>query len=85
MTTSIPEAATHTDPVCGMKVDSHSAADQLFIAGRTVFFCSEACRRKFELAPDQYPADQVKRKGIWHRYLERLTKATGGKPQSCCH
>ena len=48
-----------TDPVCGMKVDRKRA----FVserAGRTVFFCSEACRAAFEANPTAYPNEAGK-------------------------
>ena len=38
-----------TDPVCGMKVDRTRALTARS-AGRTVYFCSEHCRRSFEAA-----------------------------------
>ena len=41
------------DPVCGMTVDpTHAAAAAR--AGSTYYFCSAACRDKFERAPEQY-------------------------------
>jgi uncharacterized protein len=42
-----------TDPVCGMKVDRDKAL-RLEYGGRTVYFCSEGCRGKFESNPGQY-------------------------------
>lgn len=85
MTTFYPTNLTETDPVCGMKVDPHRADAQVCDDGRTVFFCSQTCRHKFELTPARYLAKKPKGKTFWQRYLERLTKATGGKAQSCCH
>ena len=36
--------------------------------------------------PDKYlDRKEPKKKGFWGRYLDRLNKATGGKPPSCCH
>jgi len=35
--------------------------------------------------PDTYLGTEApKKKGVWGRYLDRLNKATGGKPP-CCH
>lgn len=42
------------DEVCGMSVDTESAAASLDFQGTTYFFCSERCRRKFEEHPDWY-------------------------------
>lgn len=70
------------DPVCGMTVDSESAAVKTMYDGVEVYFCAPACRKKFEAAPRNYPLR--KRKGFWQRYLDRLNKATGGRPPSCC-
>jgi uncharacterized protein len=42
-----------TDPVCGMKVDK-GAALQLEYGGRTFYFCSEQCLKKFQSDPDRY-------------------------------
>jgi Cu+-exporting ATPase len=43
------------DPVCGMNVDSATAA-HLEHGDRTVYFCSPGCQAKFAAHPDQYPA-----------------------------
>jgi hypothetical protein len=42
-----------TDPVCGMKVDAQKAVRAAH-AGRTLRFCSEHCKREFELNPESY-------------------------------
>jgi uncharacterized membrane protein YraQ (UPF0718 family)/YHS domain-containing protein len=36
-----------TDPVCGMRVDRHASEHRLRLNGRTMFFCSEACRDSY--------------------------------------
>ena len=46
--------ATHTDPVCGMKVDDQKAAAQSAYEGKTYYFCSPGCKRKFDANPRQY-------------------------------
>jgi len=54
-----------TDPVCGMKVDPHTAKHRAEHAGRTYYFCSAGCRAKFVAEParylhkDQAPATDV--------------------------
>lgn len=46
--------ASHTDPVCGMKVDEQNAAGQSQHAGQTYYFCSQGCKAKFDQNPQQY-------------------------------
>jgi P-type Cu+ transporter len=42
------------DPVCGMKVDPHTAAYRQIHHGRTHYFCSRACQAKFSADPAKY-------------------------------
>ncbi|MDF2440201.1 MAG: P-type Cu+ transporter [Abditibacteriota bacterium] len=42
------------DPVCGMEIDSESAAEHRDYAGRSYSFCSAECRQKFEADPAQF-------------------------------
>lgn len=44
------------DPVCGMKVQPQSAAGTVVHGGRTYYFCSEHCVRKFRAEPAKYVA-----------------------------
>jgi YHS domain-containing protein len=73
------------DPVCLMKV-APAKKNLMFIHQmRTYYFCAESCRKAFEANPEKYlESKSPKRKGWWGRYLERLNKATGGKPPRCC-
>jgi Cu+-exporting ATPase len=50
------ETASHlaTDPVCGMKVDPHTAKHRAEHGGRTYYFCSPRCREKFVADPARY-------------------------------
>ena len=75
------------DPVCGMQVDPHKTDLTAEYDGRTYFFCAENCHKAFENQPRKYLAisKDTKRKSFWQRYLDRLNRATGGKPPSCCH
>jgi Cu+-exporting ATPase len=45
-----------TDPVCGMRIDSDDAAATAEYEGKTYYFCSEACRDRFEADPASYAA-----------------------------
>jgi Cu+-exporting ATPase len=74
------------DPVCLMKVAPGKKNLVFTHQMRTYYFCAESCRKTFEANPDKYLESMFpKRKGWWGRYLERLNKATGGKPPKCCH
>ena len=50
------------DPVCGMTVDRSSAVAATF-QGKTYYFCSDSCRRKFEASPAAYTAKVVNSSG----------------------
>jgi YHS domain-containing protein len=66
-----------------MSVDSTNSPIEADAQGHCHFFCSNACRETFKKNPEAYSAG--KRKGWLARYLDRVKKATGGKPLSCCH
>lgn len=42
------------DPVCHMDVDEKTAAGKSEHEGRTFYFCSVICKKKFDQAPQQY-------------------------------
>ena len=42
------------DPVCGMEIEKADAAGQSDYKGRTIYFCSSACKEKFDANPTQY-------------------------------
>ncbi|MBS0364652.1 MAG: heavy metal translocating P-type ATPase [Proteobacteria bacterium] len=42
------------DPVCGMTVDPGSAAHRSEYRGRPYYFCSPACKSKFDADPERY-------------------------------
>ena len=42
------------DPVCGMQVDESKAPAQTQYQGKTYYFCSSACKTKFDANPSQY-------------------------------
>jgi P-type Cu+ transporter len=52
----ITSAGLAVDPVCGMKVDPHTAKHRAEHRGRTYYFCSGACREKFLADPARYLA-----------------------------
>jgi Cu+-exporting ATPase len=42
------------DPVCGMDVETATAAGQYEHKGQTYYFCGPNCKEKFVQKPDQY-------------------------------
>jgi Cu+-exporting ATPase len=46
------------DPVCGMTIEQKDAAATYAYQGKTYFFCSPSCKKKFEKAPASYAGDQ---------------------------
>jgi YHS domain-containing protein len=42
------------DVVCGMQVDPAKAAGKSEYQGKTYYFCSAACKSKFDANPSQY-------------------------------
>jgi YHS domain-containing protein len=42
------------DVVCGMQVDPKNAAGQSEYQGKTYYFCSPGCKRKFDANPAQF-------------------------------
>lgn len=47
-------AATEVDPVCGMDVDPRSTVLTYAHEGRTFYFCSDGCLRRFSEAPGRF-------------------------------
>lgn len=43
-----------TDPVCGMQVDPKKAAGTSNFQGKEYYFCSTACKHKFDQNPAQF-------------------------------
>lgn len=74
------------DPICGMEVDPEKARWKANYNDCTYFFCAEGCWRTFEADPEKYIHNtDHKHFKWWFRYLDRLGKATGGRPPTCCH
>jgi Cu+-exporting ATPase len=48
------EAKQVTDPVCGMTIDSKTAAGKSVYAGKTYYFCSKEDKAKFDSDPEKY-------------------------------
>ncbi|WP_319405413.1 YHS domain-containing protein [uncultured Desulfosarcina sp.] len=81
--TAQTQLKTFVDPVCGMSVDPATTAAKTCHNGVEIYFCARGCKKAFDAHPQKYTGSR-KKKGFWKRYLDRLNKATGGKPPSCC-
>lgn len=44
----------HQDPVCGMVVMPESAEGKAEFQGKTYYFCSDQCMRRFQSDPAKY-------------------------------
>jgi Cu+-exporting ATPase len=44
------------DPVCGMDIETATAAGQSGYKGQTYYFCGAKCKEKFDHNPPQYLA-----------------------------
>ena len=56
-----------TDPVCGMKVDSHTSPHQFELDRRPYWFCSASCLGKFQADPQRYlsaPTSEARTAGL---------------------
>lgn len=42
------------DLVCGMDIETATAAGQTKHKGQTYYFCGSKCKEKFDLDPEQY-------------------------------
>jgi P-type Cu+ transporter len=51
--------ARERDPVCGMDVDVAHAGGHHEHGGRVYWFCSTACKDKFDAHPDEYLKDRT--------------------------
>lgn len=46
--------ATVKDPVCGMEIDSESAAASSDYEGTTYYFCAVGCKEQFDAEPAKF-------------------------------
>jgi YHS domain-containing protein len=42
------------DPICDMEIDEEIAEFKSQYGSQTYYFCSEECKKRFELKPEQY-------------------------------
>jgi Cu+-exporting ATPase len=69
----------HIDPVCGMTVEPGSAAGSAEHAGKTYYFCSDHCRRRFIADPEQFLHGAVEP----HSCCSTTTEATTATKYTC--
>lgn len=43
-----------TDPVCGMQISEEESSGQSEFEGKTYYFCSTACKEKFDANPTRF-------------------------------
>lgn len=68
------------DPVCGMMIDTDTAAGHTDYKGKTFYFCSSDCLRQFEASPAQYAkesASAIPPSIEWERHEPPYTKLDG--------
>jgi len=53
--------ATATDPVCGMDVDISKPAGKRVYKGKTYYFCSDHCVKRFDSHPEEYVGETGKK------------------------
>jgi Cu+-exporting ATPase len=51
---TMKSATAVKDPVCGMDIETATAAGRTEYKGQTYYFCSSKCKEKFALTPEQY-------------------------------
>jgi YHS domain-containing protein len=74
------------DPVCNMTVDQTKTQFISDHKGQEYYFCSKACKIKFENDPSQY----IKQKGVLARFLDWIARGNersyhGHAPDCCKH
>jgi YHS domain-containing protein len=52
--TTMKSATAVKDHVCGMDIETATAAGRTEYKGQTYYFCGSNCKEKFDLNPDQY-------------------------------
>ena len=55
-----------TDPVCAMAIDVDQAASKAEYHGKTYYFCSDACRKRFDADPTKFTAGTQPGHGAHH-------------------
>ncbi len=69
------------DPVCGMTVDTDSAAASLQHGGRTHYFCSQHCRERFAADPEAFQG--ARSEGAVEAEPKESASRGGGRIYTC--
>ena len=72
-----------TDPVCGMKVDTHTATHKLELGGTAYYFCSARCLEKFRADPDLYLNPPAHDPAVAAPAMGALNEAAAGTIWTC--
>jgi Cu+-exporting ATPase len=72
-----------TDPVCGMKVDTRTAAHRYELDGTPYYFCSARCLEKFRADPDPYLNPAHTDPAVQHPAMGALPEAAEGTTWTC--
>jgi YHS domain-containing protein len=51
---TMKNATAVRDHVCGMDIETSTAAGRTEYKGQTYYFCGSSCKEKFDLNPEQY-------------------------------
>jgi Cu+-exporting ATPase len=71
------------DPVCGMNVDSRTAAHTLQLGDTTYYFCSAGCLAKFKADPDRYLNPPAQDPAVQSPAMGALVQAAEGTIWTC--
>lgn len=72
------------DPVCGMKVDSSKALYKSEYEGKTYYFCSEGCKKKFDANPLQFVKKEEKAPHAGMAMMHQEKHEHGKEGETCC-
>ena len=72
-----------TDPVCGMKVDTHTATHRYELGGTPYYFCSARCLDKFKADPDRYRNPSSTDPAVTSPAMGALPQAAEGTIWTC--
>ncbi len=71
------------DPVCGMNVDSRTAAHKLRLGETDYYFCSAGCLEKFKANPDRYLNPPARDPAVQSPAMGALPQAAEGTIWTC--
>lgn len=54
----------HKDPVCGMQMEPDNIASETNYEGKSYYFCSDDCRKKWDADPGRYAGKEMAAPGM---------------------